>query len=70
MAPFSNVTISSTDSSAAVVPDDAHAPKFSWLDNFRRITSSGEFIPEIDGLRFVAVMLVLVYHVLVFVCNA
>ncbi len=52
------------------VPDGAHAPARSFLDGFRRITSSGEFIPEIDGLRFVAVMLILVYHILVFVCGS
>jgi peptidoglycan/LPS O-acetylase OafA/YrhL len=41
-----------------------------FLAHFRRITSSGQFIPEIDGLRFVAVSLIVVYHVLVFVCNS
>ena len=28
----------------------------------RRITSSGRFVPEIDGLRFVAILSVVVYH--------
>ena len=32
------------------------------LLQLRRITSSGRFIPEIDGLRFVAIMSVLLYH--------
>jgi peptidoglycan/LPS O-acetylase OafA/YrhL len=32
------------------------------LWRFRRITSSGTFIPEIDGLRFVAVASVVLYH--------
>ena len=32
------------------------------LLRLRRITSSGAFIPEIDGLRFVAIMSVLFYH--------
>ncbi|MEO6190007.1 MAG: acyltransferase [Saprospiraceae bacterium] len=35
--------------------------KFS-LPSFRRITNSGNFIPEIDGLRFLAIALVVLYH--------
>ena len=31
--------------------------------NLRRITSSGNYVPEIDGLRCVAIMSVLLYHV-------
>src|SRR5258708_4402411 len=31
--------------------------------DLRRITSSGNYVPEIDGLRFVAIMSVLFYHV-------
>lgn len=31
--------------------------------NFKRITSTGRFIPEIDGLRFIAIASVLLYHV-------
>jgi peptidoglycan/LPS O-acetylase OafA/YrhL len=34
------------------------------LGRLRRVTSSGRFIPEIDGLRFVAIMTVVVYHLL------
>ncbi|HXK49297.1 MAG TPA: acyltransferase [Clostridiales bacterium] len=30
--------------------------------SFRRITSSGSFIPEIDGLRFVAILSVVLFH--------
>ncbi len=30
--------------------------------SFRRITSSGSFIPEIDGLRFIAIISVVLYH--------
>lgn len=30
--------------------------------SFKRITSSGSFIPEIDGLRFVAIVSVVFYH--------
>lgn len=29
---------------------------------FKRITSSGSFIPEIDGLRFIAIVSVVLYH--------
>lgn len=29
---------------------------------FRRITSSGRYIPEIDGLRFLAIILVVLFH--------
>ena len=34
----------------------------SLFRRFRRITSSGAFIPEIDGLRFVAISAVVMYH--------
>jgi peptidoglycan/LPS O-acetylase OafA/YrhL len=34
----------------------------SFLDPYRRITSSGAFIPEIDGLRFLAIFSVYLYH--------
>lgn len=32
-----------------------------WI-SLRRFTSSGRYIPEIDGLRFVAIASVLLYH--------
>ncbi|HRD54226.1 MAG TPA: acyltransferase [Flavobacteriales bacterium] len=32
------------------------------LDRFRRITSSGNYMPEIDGLRFIAITSVLLLH--------
>lgn len=36
----------------------------SWLlKHFRRITSSDSFIPEIDGLRFLAITSVVLYHI-------
>lgn len=33
----------------------------NFLDKFRRITSAGNYIPEIDGLRFVAIFWVVVW---------
>ena len=36
-----------------------------WLDRFRRVTSSGAFIAEIDGLRFVAIASVVLFHLAV-----
>jgi len=35
----------------------------AFLDRFRRITSSDSFIPEIDGLRFFAILPVMLLHV-------
>lgn len=37
------------------------AKTFSW--NLRRITSDGSWIPELDGLRFVAIASVVLYHI-------
>ncbi len=34
----------------------------SWLSNFQRKTSSNNFIPEIDGLRFFAIITVVIFH--------
>jgi peptidoglycan/LPS O-acetylase OafA/YrhL len=34
-----------------------------WLKHLRRRTTSGRFIPEVDGLRFVAIALVVLFHV-------
>ena len=43
---------------------DNHRPSFSsrLLAPYRRITSTGQFIPEIDGLRFIAIFSVFIYH--------
>ncbi len=35
---------------------------YSWL-SLRRVVASGSYIPEIDGLRFIAVAAVIVFHV-------
>jgi peptidoglycan/LPS O-acetylase OafA/YrhL len=41
----------------------ARAPGWRrFLEPYRRITSTGQFIPEIDGLRFVAIFSVYIYH--------
>ncbi len=34
-----------------------------YYSTLRRITTSGKFIPEIDGLRFIAILSVVLYHV-------
>ena len=41
------------------------AERSAWhrfLDRFSRRTSSGRFIPEVDGIRFVAIALVVAFH--------
>ncbi len=58
-------TVAPTD--PRVAPDAAHTPRRSWLDGFRRITTSGEIIPEIDGLRFIAIAAVILHHLALFV---
>ncbi len=40
-------------------------PSRHILDRFRRVTSSGAFIAEIDGLRFVAIGTVVLFHLVV-----
>ena len=35
----------------------------AWLRSLRRITTSGQYFPEIDGLRFVAIFSVVFFHV-------
>lgn len=44
----------------AVAP--CRSPRPQFLDPYRRITSTGQFIPEIDGLRFLAIFCVYIYH--------
>jgi len=34
----------------------------SWLQQFQRVTSGGRFIPVVDGLRCVAILSVILYH--------
>lgn len=35
----------------------------TWANRLQRTTSSGRFIPEVDGLRFVAILSVLLFHI-------
>jgi peptidoglycan/LPS O-acetylase OafA/YrhL len=37
--------------------------------SFNRITTSGNFIPEIDGLRFMAIFSVVCFHLIIFLTN-
>lgn len=41
-----------------------------WVRSVRRVTTSGEVIPEIDGLRFLAITGVFVHHVLRFITGS
>lgn len=59
----------SSESSQAA-PSAAPAPRRTWLSGFRRITSSGNYIPEIDGLRFVAIAGVVLHHITLAVATA
>ncbi|HEY3378208.1 MAG TPA: acyltransferase [Armatimonadota bacterium] len=36
---------------------------YAFLHRFSRVTSSGSFIPEIDGLRFFAIATVIIFHI-------
>lgn len=38
----------------------------SWVRRLHRITRSGNLLPEIDGLRFLAIAAVFVHHVFTF----
>lgn len=42
-------------------PARSEAASFPW--RLRRITSGGSWIPELDGLRFVAIVSVVLYHI-------
>ena len=45
--------------------ETAEQNRTSLLRSLRRVTTSGRYIPEIDGLRFVAILSVILYHVTV-----
>lgn len=44
-------------------PDNKTSNMWGWLQPFQRITTSGAFVPQIDGLRFLAIILVITFHV-------
>jgi peptidoglycan/LPS O-acetylase OafA/YrhL len=65
--PSREISEPAENDAGATIPDGAHTPKRSRLDGFRRITTSGEVIPEIDGLRFIAIAAVILHHLALFV---
>ena len=50
-----------TESTHAPPEEERRWP--DWLKHLRRRTTSGRFIAEVDGLRFVAIALVVLFHV-------
>lgn len=53
-----------TDVSASTSATDAEStPGSHWTNRLQRTTSSGRFIPEVDGLRFIAILAVLLFHI-------
>lgn len=49
----------------SAIPAKGSRPIDTFLLRFGRVTSSGRFIPEIDGLRFIAIGTVILFHVVV-----
>jgi peptidoglycan/LPS O-acetylase OafA/YrhL len=49
-----------SNSSKEETSEDA---SWSWLRPFQRITTSKSYVPQIDGLRFIAIFVVIAYHV-------
>jgi peptidoglycan/LPS O-acetylase OafA/YrhL len=47
------------------IPDSSPSLSARILNRFRRVTSSGSFISEIDGLRFIAIGTVVLFHLAV-----
>lgn len=64
--PQTTPTISAPLKDASQSRSDAQEGPKSRLEKllspFRRVTSNGQYIPVIDGLRFVAIMMVVMYH--------
>jgi peptidoglycan/LPS O-acetylase OafA/YrhL len=50
-----------TDATRARPSEERRWP--DWLKHLRRRTTSGRFIAEVDGLRFIAIALVVLFHV-------
>ena len=63
--PTASVPTESAPAASAQMKSLPEAPKSRFLapSSLRRITTSGGYIPEIDGLRFVAILVVVLYHV-------
>jgi peptidoglycan/LPS O-acetylase OafA/YrhL len=43
-------------------PEPQVQPPGSWLSRLSRVTTSGRFVPEIDGFRFIAILSVFLLH--------
>jgi peptidoglycan/LPS O-acetylase OafA/YrhL len=58
-----------TELATPEAPSKPSGPLPRYLAGFRRITTSGNYIPEIDGLRFIAIAAVVMHHVAIYVCS-
>jgi peptidoglycan/LPS O-acetylase OafA/YrhL len=47
---------------SVAIPQATQSRRSRLLAPFQRITSSGRFIPEIDGFRFIAILSVFIFH--------
>ena len=75
ISPTAYRTLARHDSSSASPPSVTRPPStmrspevLSWLQRrLSRVTSLGDYVPEIDGLRFVAIAWVVAFHLCVFI---
>jgi peptidoglycan/LPS O-acetylase OafA/YrhL len=58
------LALSATTSGFVLNPGNAGDCFLPSFPSLRRITTGGAYFPEVDGLRFVAIFIVLLYHVL------
>lgn len=58
----SNEPLPGVGSCIPTITKDAEFHEIGLTARLRRVTSSGRFIPEIDGLRFIAIMSVILFH--------
>ena len=42
--------------------EQVHSSDGDWVKRLRRVTHSGRFVPEVDGLRFIAISSVVLFH--------